>query len=114
MAGSTRGRRRLIEKYRLTFHLSLVRMTRGARNILVSTFQREDRLLMVKERRPPFLRVVAGRAIIHLLPELVAMRILVTIRTTRRGLCKLHMHHRLFQVGWAMTIHTGHRPVGAL
>src|SRR5450631_2376057 len=111
MTGRTRRWSWLVEEHRFTFDVALVVVARSARNILVPTLQREGGLLMVEERWTPLLRVVARGTVGSSFPELIAVRIFMAIRTVRRGLCKLHMRHRLLQVWRTMTIHTSYCPM---
>lgn len=50
---------RLEVEYVPSIHFFLQRVTRIARHVFMTALQRESRLLVVKERRPPLIRVVA-------------------------------------------------------
>ena len=52
------------------------------------------RLVVIEERRSPFVAVVAGRAVTAACAELVCVRVLVTLIAGLRGAGEFDVHHR--------------------
>ena len=103
--------RRLVEQHIRSIHRALVGVARRAGHILVSTLKGEAGLLMIEQRWPPLVRVVARLALLRACAELIRMRILVAAVALRRGCAELHVQHGPFQVRRPMAIGARHRPV---
>ena len=100
---------RLVEEHETAVHRFLQRMARRASDVFVSPFERESGLVMIEERRLPFIAVVASCAIVGPGAELVGMRILMAIAAIDGGFRKVHMPHVEFHVRWLVAVDAGHR-----
>lgn len=101
--------RRLIEEHRVAVDNSLQSVARGASHILVPPLQGKSSLLVIEQRRLPFVWVMTFRALRAAGPELIRMRILVTITAIDRGFGEFHLAHRQFHLWRFMTVDTPHR-----
>lgn len=100
-----------VEQHQRAVHRFLKRMACRARNILVPSTQWEHRLVVVKERWLPFVRVVTSGAIICALTELIGMRIFMALAAAHRRAGELHMRNCQLEIRRAMTLRTGHGAV---
>ena len=114
MAGSACLRRRLIEQDFLTFDELNLLVALHSWDVLVRALQREHRLLVIEERRPPLGVVVALRAASHVSAcELGRVWIFVAVFTLLRCMAEIHVLQCHFEVRWAMTFGAANRPVRA-
>lgn len=108
VAGFTGDRRGLVEENVLTVHLFLELVAIGAGNAFMAAFERERCFLVIEEGGFPFVAVVAGGAVVFLVGELLAVRILVAVAALLGGLGEINMKHRAFHVRRFMAIGTFH------
>jgi len=113
MAIHARGWRGLVKQNQVSFYLLLKCVTRGAGNVLVAAFERKVRLVVVEERGPPLIAVMAPGAIVCPRSKLAGMRVLMAVATIRRGFRELHVRHGEFHIWRLMAIDACNRAMRA-
>lgn len=88
-------------------------MASRACDILVSTPKGKYRLVVIEERRPPLIAVVAGRAIVAACSKLVGVRIGVAFAASLGRALELNMHHIQLHVRRLVTLCAGYGAMGA-
>lgn len=89
------ARSRHVEQDFITVDESNLLMTLPARNVDVRALQREHRLLVIEQRRPPLRRVVALHATRRSrLRKLPAVRIAMAVLAHLRSLVEIHVLQR--------------------
>lgn len=104
MAGFATRRSRFVEKHEFAVYRLAQGVTGGAGDVLMTSFQRECRLVVIEERRLPLVRVVASGAAVCPLAELIGVGILVAAGTACGRFGKAHVDHRQLQVRRPMAI----------
>ena len=94
MASLARRWRRLVKQHQGPIHRLFERMAGRACNVLMTAFEWKCRLVVIEERRSPFVAVVAGRAVITTRAELVCVRILMAFIAGLRGTGEFDVQHR--------------------
>lgn len=79
----------------------------------MSSLQREIRLLVIEERRAPFVSVMATCAITIASAKLAVMGILMTLIAAQRSTGEINMKHCLLHIRRMMTVRTCHSTVRA-
>src|SRR5271165_4988921 len=98
MAGFACSRRRFIKEHLVAANCFFEGVACGTSNILMGAFQRELRLLVIKERGPPLVAVVACGTVICARAELVRVRVFVTLGAGSAGTREINMPHRQFHI----------------
>ena len=70
--------------------------------------EREYGLVVIKERWPPFIAVVAGCTVVAACAKLVGVRISVTFVASLGCALELDVEHIQFHIWWLVAICTGH------
>jgi len=69
----------------------------------MSALERKNCLLVIKQRRPPLIAVVAGTTIVRLGSELVRVGVIVALSARRRCTREIDMRHRQLHIGRLVT-----------
>lgn len=104
VAGFACGRRRLIEQHKIAIDRLPERVTGRADYILVCSFEREECLVMIEERRPPLGWIMTTRALLRPSAKLVGVRILVAISAADRSAGKVSVSKSDPRVGRAVAL----------
>lgn len=104
-AGLWRG---LVKEDEVSAHRLFKRVAGRAGNILVAAFEGKCRLIVIEQRRPPLVAVMASGAVAGLGAELVCMRVLVAVPASRGSTLELNMKQGQLHVGRLVAICAGH------
>lgn len=99
MTNSAGGGRRFVKEHQIAFYRFFENVAGRAGDILMSALERKRRLFMIKQRRPPFIAVVARSAIAGPGPELIRMRVLVALGARNRRMREIDVRHRQLHIG---------------
>jgi len=104
---------RFVKEHWGVIHHFLQRVTCRASHILMASFERKLGLVVIEERGPPLVVVMAPGAVVGAIAELIGVGILVASGACLRGARKVDMHQRQLQIRGLVAVGAGYRTMRA-
>jgi len=105
--------RRFVKEHLGLIDQFLQRMARRTGHIFMASFQGKLSLVVIEERRPPLVAVVASGAVVGAISKLVGMGVFVASGACLRGARKVNMHQSQLQIRGLVAVGAGYRTMRA-
>ncbi len=102
-----RGGRGLVKQNISSIHRLLKSVTGGTSHILMSTLKWKDSLIVIEQRRPPFVGIVTRCAVIGARAKLIGVRVFVALAARHGGFFELNVHQGQLHVRRLVAVGAG-------